>query len=321
MKPLTIRLATPRGFCAGVERAIEIVELALEKYGAPVYVRHEIVHNAHVVRRLEAMGAIFVEELKDAPDDKPIIVSAHGAPKVVYTEADERAMTLIDASCPLVLKVHNEARRHVAAGHHVVLVGHRGHPEVVGVVGQAPEGSVTVLETVAEVEAFEPPKSDNTGLTVPLAYVTQTTLSVDEAAGIIDALKVRFPDILSPKKADICFATSNRQAAVKVIAPSCDHFLVVGDPKSSNSKRLVETALAAGAANALLVPDPDAFDLGELSDKEIVGVSSGASAPEELVEDLIAKIGGKRSLKIEKVSAVEENVTFRAPPLPEHNPS
>ena len=237
---LKVRLAAPRGFCAGVERAIRTVEEALTLHGAPVYVRHEIVHNRHVVERLRAMGAVFIEDLKDAPDDRPVIFSAHGAPKCVHDEAARRGMISIDATCPLVLKVHSQTRRHAAKGRHVYLVGHANHPEVVGTMGQAPEGAVTLVETAQDVAAL--PSRNG-----PKAYVTQTTLSVDDANTVIAALKTRFPDIAGPAKEDICYATSNRQHAVKATAPGVDMFIVIGSETSSNSKRLVEVALSAGA--------------------------------------------------------------------------
>ncbi len=307
------RVASPRGFCAGVERAIRIVEDALAAYGAPVFVRHEIVHNAHVVERLRRMGAVFVDALEQTPDDRPVIVSAHGAPKSVFDEAGRREIALIDATCPLVLKVHNEARRHAAAGRHVALIGHAGHPEVVGVIGQAPPGAVSLIETLADARAFEPPIA---GFKGGLAYATQTTLSVDDTREIVDMLKTRFPDIIGPSKADICYATSNRQAAVKAVAPGCDAFLVVGDPTSSNSRRLVETACDAGAREATLVPDPHAFDVETLAAASVIGVSAGASAPESLVEALLAKIAAARVLTVETIDVVDEDVTFRRPNLP-----
>ncbi|MEO1014954.1 MAG: 4-hydroxy-3-methylbut-2-enyl diphosphate reductase [Pseudomonadota bacterium] len=313
LRPIDVRLASPRGFCAGVERAIRIVEDALAAYGAPVYVRHEIVHNAHVVGRLRRMGAVFVEDLKDAPSDRPVIVSAHGAPRSVYLEAGQREMTLIDATCPLVLKVHNEARRHAALGRHVALIGHADHPEIIGVIGQAPQGAVSLIETLDDAQAFHPPAAAVEG---GLAYATQTTLSVDETRDIVEALKARFPNIVGPSRADICYATTNRQAAVKAIAPDCDVFLVVGDATSSNSMRLVETARASGARRAALVSEPATFDAAELLDADVIGVSAGASVPEELVEDLLATIANARVLRVKAIEIVDEDVAFKQPAMP-----
>ncbi|HXI88099.1 MAG TPA: 4-hydroxy-3-methylbut-2-enyl diphosphate reductase [Parvularculaceae bacterium] len=305
---LNVRLASPRGFCAGVERAIRTVEEALARYGAPVYVRHEIVHNAHVVRRLKSMGAVFIDDVAEAPGDRPIIVSAHGAPRAVHQAVEARAMTMIDATCPLVQKVHSETRRHFERGRHVILVGHAGHPEVEGTMGQAPRGAVSLVQTVGEARNLRPPAG-------PLAYVTQTTLSVDDAADIIEALKARFPDIEGPKKADICYATSNRQAAVKKIAPGADLFLVVGSPNSSNSRRLVDTALAGGAARAALIEDPRRCDLRALDGVRVLGISAGASAPEILVEALLARLARHFELSVETVETAEENIVFKSPML------
>ncbi|MBI1393816.1 MAG: 4-hydroxy-3-methylbut-2-enyl diphosphate reductase [Alphaproteobacteria bacterium] len=310
---LEVRLASPRGFCAGVERAIRIVEDAISAYGPPVYVRHEIVHNAHVVNRLRAMGAVFVDELDDAPREFPTIISAHGAASNVFDDAARRGTLLVDATCPLVLKVHNETRRRVAEGRHVVLIGHDGHPEVAGIVGQTPSGTVSIVQTVDDAAGFQLPDGaapDN------IAYVTQTTLSVDETADIIAVLTSRFPAIKGPNRADICYATSNRQAAVKKVAPGCDMFIVVGDKASSNSNRLVETAISAGAAKAALIPDPDEFDLAELHGIEVIGVTSGASAPEELVERLIARIAESSAIDLKRIAVAEENFVFRQPKLP-----
>jgi len=303
---LTVRLAAPRGFCAGVERAIRTVEEALTLHGAPVYVRHEIVHNRHVVERLRAMGAVFIEELKDAPDDRPVIFSAHGAPQSVHDEAARRRMVSIDATCPLVLKVHTQTRRHAAKGRHVYLVGHVNHPEVVGTMGQAPEGAVTLVETARDVAAL-PARNG------PKAYVTQTTLSVDDANTVIAALKARFPDITGPAKEDICYATSNRQHAVKATAPGVDIFIVIGSETSSNSKRLVEVAISAGAKTAMLVEDADAFDLGLLKGAATIGVSAGASAPESLVEKLLEALAGVRTLIVETVETTREDIVFNTP--------
>lgn len=303
---LTVRLAAPRGFCAGVERAIRTVEEALALHGAPVYVRHEIVHNRHVVDRLRAMGAIFIEELKDAPDDRPVIFSAHGAPRSAHEEAAARKMVSIDATCPLVLKVHTQTRRHAANGRHVYLIGHADHPEVVGTMGQAPDGAVTLVETVAEVASLP----ERTG---PKAYVTQTTLSVDDTRTIIEALKTKFPDIAGPAKEDICYATSNRQHAVKTAAPDVDLFVVVGSETSSNSKRLVEVALSAGARHAVLIEDADAFDPSLLNDAQTIGVSAGASAPESLVEKFLELLASMRTIIIETVETAREDIVFNTP--------
>lgn len=304
--PLTIRLASPRGFCAGVERAVRTVEDALARFGAPIYVRHEIVHNRHVVRRLEAMGAIFVEELSAVPAGRPVIFSAHGAPQAAYAEADQRNLKTIDATCPLVFKVHNEVRRHVSVGRHVILVGHKGHPEVIGTMGQAPAGTVSLVEDLNAAGSIQLPP-------VPLAYVTQTTLSVDDTAAIVALLQRRFPAIAGPRKSDICYATSNRQDAVKKIAPGADIVLVVGSPSSSNSNRLVDAALLAGARDALLVDDPEALDLSTLDSKQVAGVTSGASAPEDLVERLLTRLAGRFALRIETLDAVREDVVFKQP--------
>ncbi len=303
---LTVRMASPRGFCAGVERAIRTVEEALNIHGAPVYVRHEIVHNRHVVERLRAMGAMFIEDLKDAPDDRPIIFSAHGAPQSAHDEASSRNMVAIDATCPLVLKVHAQTRRHAANGRHIYLVGHAHHPEVVGTMGQVPNNSVTLVETAEEVAAL-PDRTE------AKAYVTQTTLSVDDARCIISALKSRFPEIQGPAKEDICYATSNRQNAVKATAANVDLFVVIGSETSSNSKRLVEVALSAGARNAILIEDQNAFDPTLLKSAKTIGVSAGASAPESLVEDFLASLAAIRSLIIEAVETVQEDIVFNTP--------
>ncbi len=303
---IVVRLAAPRGFCAGVERAIRTVEDALAIYGAPVFVRHEIVHNAHVVRRLQAMGAVFVENLDEVDDDRPVVFSAHGAPKTAYIEAAARNLTTIDATCPLVLKVHNETRRHVDAGRHIALIGHQGHPEVIGTMGQAPKGAVTLIQTVEDALTTSFPDA-------PLAYVTQTTLSVDDTAEIIAALQERFPEIAGPRKSDICYATSNRQDAVKLIAPGADLVLVVGSPQSSNSSRLVETALRAGARQAFLVDDPAKFDLSYCKNAATIGVTSGASVPEYLVEDLLHRLAENFPLHIETIEHAREDLVFKQP--------
>ncbi len=289
-----------------MERAIRTVEDALASFGAPVYVRHEIVHNTHVVERLKRMGAVFVEDVADAPADRPLIFSAHGAPQSVHDAAKARSIFAIDATCPLVQKVHSETRRNVARGRHILLVGHRGHPEVEGTMGQAPAGSVTLVETLEQARAVIVPPG-------PLAYVTQTTLSVDDAAEIIAALKARFPDIQGPRTADICYATTNRQAAVKRISPGADLVVVIGSPASSNSSRLVDAAKAAGARRALLVDDPATCNLELFDDVRTLGITAGASAPEELVETLLARLAGAFSLSVETVETVVEDVVFKSP--------
>jgi len=304
---LTLLLASPRGFCAGVDRAIQIVEEALKRYGAPVYVRHEIVHNKHVVNRLKAMGAVFVKELDECPDDRPVVFSAHGVPKRVPAEAKRRDMLFVDATCPLVSKVHVEAERHHKNGKEIVLIGHDGHPEVVGTMGQLPEGAVKLIETVEDAERFEPADPSN------IAFVTQTTLSVDDTADIVAKLQERFPAIAAPHKEDICYATTNRQAAVKAIGGGADLVLVVGAPNSSNSVRLVEVAERAGAKAAYLVPSAADVNWDWFDDAERVGISAGASAPEELVEDLIAAIAGRYTVQIEDVSVAKEDVVFKLP--------
>ncbi len=304
--PLKVRLAAPRGFCAGVERAIRTVEEVLAIHGAPVYVRHEIVHNKHVVERLAAMGAVFVEELSQAPDDRPVIFSAHGAPRAAHDEAAARNLLTIDATCPLVLKVHNEARRHAAASRHIYLVGHANHPEVIGAMGQVAEDAITLVGSVSDVAALE----DRDG---PKAYITQTTLSVDDARTIIAALKVKFPAIAGPRKQDICYATTNRQNAVKATAPGVDLFVVIGSRTSSNSLRLVEVANRAGAKCAMLIEDADAFDADALKDVSVIGLSAGASAPEHLVEGFLKSLAEWRTLTIETIETASENIVFNTP--------
>jgi 4-hydroxy-3-methylbut-2-enyl diphosphate reductase len=306
-QPLTLLLASPRGFCAGVDRAIQIVEQALKRYGAPVYVRHEIVHNKHVVNRLETMGAVFVKELDECPSDRPVIFSAHGVPKRVPAEAERRNMLYVDATCPLVSKVHVEAQRHHRTGKHILLIGHEGHPEVIGTIGQLPDGAVTLIETVSDAEAFTPADAEN------LAFVTQTTLSVDDTAEIVAALQARFPTMAAPHKEDICYATTNRQAAVKAIGAKADLVLVVGAPNSSNSVRLVEVAKRAGAKEAYLVQKADDVDWSWFDGARQVGISAGASAPEELVEDLIAAIAKRHLVTIEDVRVADEDVVFKLP--------
>ncbi|WP_334164082.1 4-hydroxy-3-methylbut-2-enyl diphosphate reductase [Phenylobacterium sp.] len=303
---LTVLLATPRGFCAGVDRAIQIVERAIEKYGAPVYVRHEIVHNRHVVERLKALGAVFVEELEECPPDRPVVFSAHGVPKAVPAEAKARKMLYLDATCPLVSKVHVEAQRHHDAGREIVLIGHAGHPEVVGTMGQLPEGAVALIETVADAEVFTPRDPAN------VAFVTQTTLSVDDTAEIVAALRARFPGIAAPHKEDICYATTNRQEAVKAIAAKSDVLLVLGSRNSSNSVRLAEVGRRAGAA-AYLIDDAAGLEPGWLEGARTVGVTAGASAPEVLVQGLIDRLAEVFEVTLEEVEAARETVTFKLP--------
>jgi 4-hydroxy-3-methylbut-2-enyl diphosphate reductase len=305
--PLTLLLAAPRGFCAGVDRAIQIVELALERYGAPVYVRHEIVHNRFVVESLERRGAVFVDELDAVPEGAHVIFSAHGVPKAVPREAARRELHWIDATCPLVSKVHREAERHHAAGRHIVLIGHAGHPEVVGTMGQLPDGAIALVETQADAARLTPTDPEN------LAYITQTTLSVDETLAIVDALRRRFPAIKGPRKEDICYATTNRQQAVKAIAARCDGVLVIGAPNSSNSVRLVEVARRAGCLRALLVQRAAEVAWEALADIRILGISAGASAPELLVEEVIAAARARREVTIEELRLVDEKVEFKLP--------
>jgi 4-hydroxy-3-methylbut-2-enyl diphosphate reductase len=305
--PLTVLLAAPRGFCAGVDRAIQIVERAVEKYGAPVYVRHEIVHNKHVVERLRALGAVFVDELDQAPDDRPVVFSAHGVPKAVPEAARRRQMLYLDATCPLVSKVHLDAERHWRAGLEVILIGHAGHPEVIGTLGQLPEGAVVLIETAQDAERFEPKDPAR------LAYVTQTTLSVDDTAQIVDILTRRFPEMAAPHREDICYATTNRQEAVKRMAESCDLVLVVGSKNSSNSQRLVEVALKAGAGDARLIDDASQVDWRWFDGAATVGVTAGASAPETLIESLISAIAARFDVRVEEDPSARETVTFKLP--------
>lgn len=307
LPPLHILLAAPRGFCAGVDRAIQIVERALERYGAPVYVRHEIVHNKHVVNRLKAMGAVFVKELDECPDDRPVVFSAHGVPKRVPETARARNMLYVDATCPLVSKVHVEASRHHRNGLEIVLIGHAGHPEVIGTMGQLPEGAIHLIETVSDAESFQAQDPQK------LAYVTQTTLSVDDTAAIVDVLQKRFPAMAAPHKEDICYATTNRQEAVKALAPRSHLVLVVGAPNSSNSVRLVEVAKRAGAPDARLVQSAADLDRTWFDGVQTLGVSAGASAPEELVEDVLTQLAGFRKLTIEEVRVASEDVVFKLP--------
>ncbi|MCA0204700.1 MAG: 4-hydroxy-3-methylbut-2-enyl diphosphate reductase [Proteobacteria bacterium] len=305
--PLTLYLAAPRGFCAGVDRAIKIVEMALTKWGAPVYVRHEIVHNKYVVDSLRAQGAVFVEELDECPDDRPVIFSAHGVPKSVPSAAQARNMTYVDATCPLVSKVHIEAERHHEAGLQMVMIGHAGHPETVGTMGQLPEGEVLLVETVEDVAGITPRDP------AKLAFITQTTLSVDDTAGIVAALQARFPAIVGPHKEDICYATTNRQAAVKQIAPKIDALLVIGAPNSSNSKRLVEVGRAAGCAYAQLIQRAVDIDWRALQGIRAVGLTAGASAPETLVNEVLDAFAARYDLTTEIVETAVESVEFKVP--------
>jgi 4-hydroxy-3-methylbut-2-enyl diphosphate reductase len=304
---ITVLLAAPRGFCAGVVRAIRIVEEALKKHGPPVYVRHEIVHNKFVVDDLRRKGAIFVEELDEIPEGShPVIFSAHGVPKSVPEAARDRRLLHIDATCPLVTKVHIEAERQFRAGHEILLIGHKGHPEVIGTMGQLPEGAVRLIESMADAESFTPRDPER------LAYTTQTTLSVDDTREILEILKRRFPNIRGPQKEDICYATSNRQEAVKQIAAKCDVLIVVGAPNSSNSQRLVETARRAGLARAFLVQRAEDIDLDGIGEARIVGLTAGASAPEILVEEVIEWLRSRFSVTVEAMAG-EENVSFKLP--------
>ena len=305
--PLSVYLAAPRGFCAGVDRAVKIVEMAIEKWGAPVFVRHEIVHNRFVVDGLRAKGAVFVEELDECPTDRPVIFSAHGVPKAVPAEAERRQMIYVDATCPLVSKVHVEAERHHQDGLQMIMVGHRGHPEVLGTMGQLPQGEVILVETVEDVAHVTPRDPDR------LAWITQTTLSVDDTADIVDALRTRFPAIVGPAKDDICYATTNRQAAVKAIAPRIDALLVVGAPNSSNSRRLVEVGRTAGCAYAQLVREAADIDWRALEGIRSLGVTAGASAPEVLVNEVIDAVRARYDVSVEIVETAQERVEFKVP--------
>jgi 4-hydroxy-3-methylbut-2-en-1-yl diphosphate reductase len=305
--PLTIRLCGPRGFCAGVDRAIQIVILALKKYGAPVYVRHEIVHNRYVVEGLQARGAVFVEELDEIPAEhrgQPVVFSAHGVPKSVPADAENKNLFYLDATCPLVSKVHKQAMRHQRLGRHVVLVGHSGHPEVIGTMGQLPDGAVTLIETIEDAATYMPADPDNLG------FVTQTTLSVDDTAGIIATLQERFPALTAPAAESICYATTNRQDAVKAAAPGCDLFLIVGAPNSSNSKRLVEVAERSGAKQSLLVQRASDIDWSGVGKIATVGLSAGASAPEIIVDEIIQSFSERYSVSIELAETTVETENF-----------
>ncbi len=307
-KEIKILLASPRGFCAGVDRAIEIVKKSIEKYGAPVYVRHEIVHNKHVVESLKKIGAVFVEELNEIKDKtRPVIFSAHGVPKVVPAEAKELKMDYIDATCPLVSKVHREAENLNKSGFHILLIGHKNHPEVIGTMGQIPNGSIDLIENIEDVNNFEIKGNGK------LAYVTQTTLSVDDTKDIINALKEKFSNIKEPKKEDICYATTNRQAAVKKIAKLCDMFFVIGSRNSSNSLRLVEVANNSGCSEAVLIHSESSIPLEKITKCKTIGISSGASAPEILVENFIKKLKEQFSVNIEEVEIIKEDITFKIP--------
>ena len=309
--PLTVLLCSPRGFCAGVVRAIDSVEQALKRYGAPVYVRHEIVHNRYVVESLKAKGAIFVEELDEIPEtDAPVIFSAHGVPKSIPDEAKRRNFFALDATCPLVTKVHREAEIHFKRGREILLIGHAGHPEVVGTLGQLPDGSISLVQTVEEAEQLQPKNPEN------LAYVTQTTLSLDDTAGIVAVLKRRFPNIVAPHKEDICYATTNRQEAVKRVAPQVDALVVVGAPNSSNSRRLQEVAERAGCRYSVLVQRASEIDWTRFEGVKTLGVTAGASAPEVLVEEILDAFAARYTLNVETVSGADESGMFF--PLPRH---
>lgn len=303
---ISLLVAAPRGFCAGVDRAIKIVELAIKKYGAPVYVRHEIVHNRYVVDELKNQGAIFVEELDEVPDGVPVVFSAHGVPKAVPHKAEERGLEYLDATCPLVSKVHRQAERQVEAGRHIIFVGHENHPEVIGTFGQVDDGMMTLVETLEDVAALAP--ADPT----KLAFLTQTTLSVDDTRAIVEALQARFPDIVGPKGEDICYATSNRQDAVKDIAKSCDLMLVIGAPNSSNSLRLVEVAQREGTT-AYLIQRASEIDFGWMEGVKTLGLTAGASAPEILVREVVTHLQGRYDVEEQKIEAAEERMVFKLP--------
>jgi 4-hydroxy-3-methylbut-2-enyl diphosphate reductase len=305
---LKVLLAGPRGFCAGVDRAIKIVEEALKRYGAPVYVRHEIVHNRFVVQALEAQGAVFVEELDEIPDDnQPVVFSAHGVPKAIPAEAERRRMFFLDATCPLVSKVHREAEQHFARQRHILMIGHAGHPEVMGTMGQLPPGAITLVEDEAQARSIQPPAGQD------LSFITQTTLSVDDTAEIVEILRARFPSISAPAKEDICYATTNRQSAVKEIAPRVEMMLVVGAPNSSNSLRLVEVASRSGCKAAVMVQRGADLNLEQVAQFSSLGITAGASAPEVLVEEVLARLRERYTLDIEEVVVAEEKVIFKLP--------
>ena len=306
-RPLKILLAGPRGFCAGVDRAIQIVELAIEKHGPPVYVRHEIVHNRYVVEDLETKGAVFVEELDEVPKGVPVVFSAHGVPKSVFADAEEREMYYLDATCPLVTKVHVDAARHQKEGKDLILIGHEGHPEVVGTMGQLRDGEMILVENAAQAETVEVPDPDN------LAFVTQTTLSVDDTAEIISILQRRFPNIEAPRKEDICYATTNRQAAVKNLADECEAMIVLGAPNSSNSNRLAEVALTVGCPKSILIQRAAELEDGWLDGVTTLGITAGASAPEILVQELIDTLSAQFDVTVEERNIIDENVTFSLP--------
>jgi 4-hydroxy-3-methylbut-2-enyl diphosphate reductase len=306
LPPLRVLIAAPRGFCAGVDRAIQIVELALERFGPPVYVRHEIVHNRFVVERLRGLGAVFVDELDEVPDDRPVVFSAHGVPKSVPAAAQERALTYVDATCPLVSKVHRQAERLIAEGRHILFIGHAGHPEVIGTFGQVPAGSITLVETIADAEAIEVADAAN------LAFLTQTTLSVDDTAAIVEALKRRFPGIRAPRSEDICYATSNRQTAVKAIAGECDRMLVIGAPNSSNSLRLAEVAERLGVPARLIERAAD-IDWNWLGQPGSVGITAGASAPEVLVREVVEALRSRFDVREQQADHSPERMTFKLP--------
>ena len=308
-KNLKIYLASPRGFCAGVKRAIDIVEKSLTRYGKPVYVRHEIVHNKQVVENLKKKGAVFIEELSDIKDNtRPVIFSAHGVPKSVPEEAEQKQLSFVDATCPLVSKVHRESEQLFKKGYDIILIGHNNHPEVIGTMGQLPKGSIKLVETVNDASLL-----DNKNFSKPVAYITQTTLSVDDTAEIISKLKEKFPNIKQPIKEDICYATTNRQLAVKKIAPKCDMFFVIGSRNSSNSVRLVEVAKKAGCKNSMLMYFEKEIPMKELKNSNIIGISSGASAPEQLVQNLLNEVKKDREITIEEVIVAEEKVVFKLP--------
>ena len=304
-----ILLASPRGFCAGVDRAIEIVEKTLKKFGSPVYVRHEIVHNKQVVENLKRLGAIFIEELNEVKDNsRPVIFSAHGVPKSVPKEAENKKMFYIDATCPLVTKVHKESERHYKNGYQVILVGHKGHPEVIGTMGQLPEGSIRLIETEDDAKKLKADKFNK-----PIAYVTQTTLSVDDTKNIIEILKKKFPNIKSSIKEDICYATTNRQNSVKKIAPSCDLFFVIGSENSSNSKRLVEVAIKSGCNKSELFDFSKELPINQIIKSKIIGLTSGASAPEKLIQNFISEVKKHCDVSVEEIITTKEKVTFKLP--------